>query len=212
MKEKKQDDEEISIKIVLIGDSSVGKTSIIRRYLEGTFNLCELSNINPQASSKSLIIDNKKIKLNIWDTVGQEKYRSIGRHFYKDSYIVIFVYDITEKKTFENLKTFWINDLKNYGEKYTINAIVGNKSDLYETEEVDEDKAKEYADEINSEFFVVSALNGDNIEKLFTTLVMKYFEHDFTKKMTEIFDEQKKGKNTKISKNKLKNKLKNKFC
>ena len=212
MKEEEQDNQEISLKIVLIGDSSVGKTSIIRRYIENSFNSCELSNITAHPSPKSLIIDDKKIKLDIWDTVGQEKYRSIGKQFYKDSYIVIFVYDITEKQTFEDLKTFWVNDLKNYGEKYTIKAIVGNKLDLYEIEEVNEEKAREYTNEINSEFFLVSAKNGDNIEKLFTTLVKKYFEHDFTKKIGEIFDEKKIGQTTKISKDKLKKKSKKKCC
>ena len=98
-------------------------------------------------------IDGKIVPINIWDTAGQEQYRSLGRLFYKDSRIVILVYDITSKESFLDIKNLWYNDLTTYGEKYTVTALVGNKSDCYLKEEVEEKEAREYAKEIKAHFF-----------------------------------------------------------
>ena len=161
-----------SVKITLLGSSGVGKTCIIKRFTEGNFDEGSVSTSGASYSQKPLKIDNKTIQIDLWDTAGQEKFRSLGRHFYKDAYIVCLVYDITSKESFEDLKNNWYNDLKTYGEKFNITAVVGNKSDMYEKEEVKEEDARAFAQSINSTFFLVSAKNGDNIDLLFNKYII----------------------------------------
>ena len=169
----------LSIKTTLIGDSGVGKTCIIRRYINNDFSFNLSSTNGVSYSKKELIIDNKKIQLDIWDTAGQEEYRSLGKHFYKDSYIVLLIYNIAKRESFDNLKNIWYEDLLKYGEEYKVLAVVGNKCDLYEQEAVPEEEARQFADEKNALFMNVSAKNGDNIDLLFESCLKKYFDPSF---------------------------------
>jgi len=108
----------------------------IQRYTENTFDENAVSTSGASYSQKFIEVDGKGVILDLWDTAGQEKYRSLGRHFYKDAYIVCLVYDITILQTFNDIKEKWYKDLKTYGEQFTVLALVGNKSDCYEKEEV----------------------------------------------------------------------------
>ena len=166
--------DEIAIKVTLIGESSVGKTSIINRYTKESFSQELDSTLGANYSQKKITRHGKKIRLDLWDTAGQEKYRAIGRHFYKESYIVCLVYDITNKDSFEKIKSIWYPDLKEYGEKLKIVALVGNKLDKYLEEEVNEEDAKKFAGEIKAIYKRTSAMEGTNIEDLFNTLADKY--------------------------------------
>ena len=168
-----------NVKITLIGDSGVGKTCIILRYTNKEFNENQNTTRGANYCPKILKIKDKDLRLDIWDTAGQEQYRSLGNYFYRDSYVVILVYDISNKQSFENLKNLWFKDLKTFGERYTVLAIVGNKSDLFEEEEVPEDEARKFAEEQEAIFMLVSAKNGDNINLLFTTLISKYLGPEF---------------------------------
>ena len=170
------DDNAIGIKVTLIGDSSVGKTCIINKYCKGLFDSEVDSTLGANYSQKKLEKNGKKIRLDLWDTAGQEKYRAIGRHFYKESYIVCLVYDITNKQSFESLKTIWYPELKEYGEKYKIIALIGNKIDRYLEETVSEEEGKKFAEEINAVFKRTSALSDSDtgISDLFDELVDKY--------------------------------------
>ena len=166
------DDE--GIKVTLIGNSGVGKTCIIARYTDDTFNENSASTIGVNFIEKAIQIDNKEYTLNIWDTAGQEKYQSLGKHFYKDSYIVCLVYDITNQESLDAIKSIWYPNLQKFGEQYSVLAVVGNKSDLYENGELaDEEQAKNFAKEINATFMLTSAKNGDGINKLFKILTEK---------------------------------------
>ena len=181
---------EKNIKVALLGSSGVGKTCIIKKYTENKFSEDTQSTSGVSYSQKFLEIENIKVLLDLWDTAGQEKYRSLGRHFYKDAYIVILVYDITNLQSFKDLEEIWYKDLKTFGEKYTVLAVVGSKSDCFIDEEVSEETARNYAKEINAIFMLTSAKQGTNIDLLFETLVRKYLEPEFTKKV----DEMKKDK------------------
>jgi len=198
----------VSVKIALLGNSGVGKTSIIQRYTSNIFQPGIMSTTGASYSNKIVHLNDIILQLDLWDTAGQEKYRSLGRNFYRDAYIIILVYDITTKLSFNGLKEIWYPDLQKFGEKYNILAVVGNKNDLYEKEDVDEDEARAFAQEINAVFDTVSAKNGDNIENLFEKLINKYCEPMFQSKVSE--SSGKKGKTAKIdkSKNKKKNKKK----
>ena len=202
---------ENSVKVTLLGSSGVGKTCIIKRYTEDSYDENSQTTSGASYSQKPLMIDNKPIQLDIWDTAGQEKYRSLGRHFYKDAYIVCLVYDITSLQSFEDLKTKWYNDLKTYGEKYNVLAVVGSKSDNYEKEEVKEEEARKYAKSIGATYMLTSAKTGDNIDLLFDTLIRQYLGPDFVKKVQEM--KQEKGEIQKVTRNTIiEKKKKKKFC
>lgn len=170
-------DKDISIKITLIGDSSVGKTCIISRYVKDDFSENSLLSTSGASYSEKIINKfNKTISLDLWDTAGQERYRAIGRHFYKKSYITCLIYDITNEASFEHLKEIWYKELKEFGEEVKIIAVVGNKNDLYVNEKVKEDDAKKFANEIGAVFKLTSAKTGDGVKELFDILIDKYIE------------------------------------
>jgi Ras-related protein Rab-1A len=117
-------------KIVLVGDSGVGKSSLVLKYTDGIYSDAFISTIGVDFKIHTLVINNKKIKLQIWDTAGQERFKSITCNYYRGATCVIFVYDITNIESFDNLLT-WINEMKNYSNnKYAY--IVGNKYDIVE--------------------------------------------------------------------------------
>ena len=181
----KEDEEIPDCKITLIGDSGVGKTSIIGRFITGIFKSEMNITVGGVYSKKYYKKKGKKICLNLWDTAGQKKYRSLGKNFYKNSFIILIVYDICSRKSFESIKNIWYPDIKNNGEKFNIIAIVGNKKDKYEEEEVTEQEAMNFAEEIDGKFFLVSAYNGEGIDTMFQTLANNFFDEVFMSKVNE---------------------------
>ena len=188
------EDDIIGIKVTLIGESSVGKTCIINKFCKNEFSSDVDSTLGANYSQKKIEINGNHIRLDLWDTAGQEKYRAIGRHFYKESYIVCLVYDITNKQSFESIKKIWYPELVEYGEKYKIVALIGNKIDKYLEEEVSEEEGKKFADEINAIYKRTSALSGIGIVDLFNELVEKYLK-EFK---NQINNEEKQIKDDKI--------------
>ncbi len=139
------------IKVGVLGEASVGKTSIISQFHKGKFRDDTAPTLSFNFITKELAIktknnQNKLVKFEVWDTAGQEKYRSIAKMYYKHAKAVILIYDITRKNTFEEIKNYWINELKQNAEKNIVIALVGNKSDLIHEEQVSEEEAKEFAD------------------------------------------------------------------
>ena len=164
-----------SIKVVLLGESAVGKTSIITRFVENKFKQDTMSSLSANFVSKKIEIGNNKfIKFDIWDTAGQEKYRALAKIFYQDSKIVILVYDITNKNSFNELKNYWYEKVKENSSSDVIFAIAGNKCDLYEKEEVEKTEGEKFAKEIGAIFHETSALNSNGINELFTDIAMKF--------------------------------------
>ena len=168
-------------KVVLLGDSGVGKTCIISRYISGAFD--QNSPTTNGASYASKILEfpklNKKISVDIWDTAGQEKYKSLTKFFYKDAAVAILVYDITSKETFENMKKFWYEQLQEFGSKKIILGIAGNKCDMYEREEVNENDAKEFAESKGAFFEITSAKNNTGINELFMNAANRFVDPNF---------------------------------
>ena len=193
-------------KVVLIGDSGVGKTCIISRFISNEFEKELDSTDGASYGTKELYLPKlkKKIILDIWDTAGQERYKSLTKFFYKDAQIIIMVYDITQKKSFENLKNQWYKEIQELSEKNYILAIVGNKSDLYETEQTSEKEAREFAESINAIYELTSAQNNSGIQQLFEDVGMKYLAPDFQEKIEEEQKEKKVETNIKITKKNVK--------
>ena len=170
------DDNEMEIlKIVLIGESGVGKTSIISQFVDQIFQDDQQSTIGGTFSSKTVKCGNGKIvKLEIWDTAGQERYRSVTKMFYKDANAAILVYDITSKFSFEELQKYWIEQVKESSSKDIILAIAANKSDLIDSEQVDEGEARQFAQDNNALFALTSAKEISKVESLFLEIAKKY--------------------------------------
>ena len=190
-------DEKKNIKITLLGDSGVGKTCIIKKVTKDLFDEISIPTIGGSFASKTFKIDDKIYNCDFWDTAGQEIYRSMGRIFYKDCYIVCFVYDITKEETFKSLKTIWYPELKTYGEKYQVIGIAANKCDLYASEKVSEEESRQFADEIDAFYMQKKKKTGDNINLLFETLLKKFIGVDFIGIIETA--KKKKGKNLKIN-------------
>ena len=206
------DEEAIPVKVVLLGESGVGKTSIISQFTANKFNPRCPTSVSAQFISKIINFPeyNKKIKFDIWDTVGQEKYRSLAKIFYKDARIIIFVYDITTEFSFAAIKDFWYKETYEYADNEPLLALVANKMDLYKDEQVKNDLGKEYADEINAIFQNTSALSNTGIDLLFENLGKKLLDPSFDykkapKKNKENSDNKKTNKNNSNNKEKEKN-------
>ena len=174
-----------NVKVVLIGDSGVGKTCIISRYVSNTFDSNSASTNGASFTNKKISYDNlgKQIILDIWDTAGQEKYKSLTKFFYKDAQVCILVYDITLKQSFDNVRDFWLKQIRENGDKNLILGVAGNKSDLYEEEAVNEKEAREFAKEIGAIFGLTSALNSSGINDFFYDIGRKYLDPNFQQKL-----------------------------
>ena len=164
-----------SIKITLVGSSSVGKTTLINQYINHIFLESAISTIGSDKFSKIEKINNSEIKLIIWDTAGQERYRSLSPMFLKGSNVIILVYDITNKSSFDEIETIWLDFVKENAHNYIL-CVAANKCDLYEDEEVDEQIARNFAKKEGAYFFSTTAKNYNSIEQLFLNLTQMYIE------------------------------------
>ena len=178
-----------SFKVVLVGESGVGKTSIIAQYIDQTFQEDLQTSTGGTFSTKTVSCDGKLLKFEIWDTAGQEQYRSLSKMFYKEANAALMVYDITRKRTFIDLKEFWYEQIKDCSPVDIMLVIVGNKSDLIDKEEVNEEEVRNYAKEINAMFFSTSAKNYEGINNLFEEIAKKYTGATNVK----IIDEEQEG-------------------
>ena len=164
------------VKMILLGESGVGKTAIIKRYLYDQFNKEKNPSESMHYMEKDLVINKKKIKLNVWDTIGQEKYRSLSKLFLNETQIVILVYSIDDSKSFKELD-YWSDLYKEQLGDEILLGIVGNKIDLFTNQEVSENQGKEYAEQHNGIFAQLSAKeNRVGIEEYILKLVTEYLK------------------------------------
>ena len=175
MKDENNEDT-IDIKLILLGETAVGKTSIINRYVQDSFSDSLMSSTSMAYVQKKITLNRQKISLNIWDTVGQEKFRSLSKLFFKDTKIVILVYSIVDKKSFDNL-SYWLNSVKETIGSDFILGVVGNKCDLFLEQKVDEELGAEFAKNNGGIFEQISAKeNRTGLDNYITKLVSEYLK------------------------------------
>ena len=160
------------IKLLTLGETEVGKTSIVLRYSDDKFHDNKIATIGIDFKIKIIKKGDKKIKVSIYDTAGQERFKNIVKHYYKGANGVLLIYDITKRDTFEKLE-FWLEDLKENSDNLNnlFIYLIGNKNDLEERREVDFEEANNFAKEKNIPYIEVSAKTGNNIKKLFDEMI-----------------------------------------
>jgi len=153
-------------KYIIIGDASVGKSNLLLRFAYGEFREEYQVTIGVEFGAKNVKIRGQTYRIQIWDTTGQENYRSITRNYYKNSACALLVYDITKRESFTNIKT-WVDECKNQTAKTIFLVLVGNKSDLKNQREVSFEEGQELADKLGIPFYESSAKTGENVEQIF---------------------------------------------
>jgi Ras-related protein Rab-1A len=154
------------VKLLLIGDSGVGKTNILMQYVDGVSCENYIATIGVDFKIKTIMVGNKKVKLQIWDTAGQERFKTITSSYYRGAQGIIIVYDQTNKETFDHVKK-WLRDVDTYAGENVAKILIGNKSDLGSKKVISTQEGKELADEYKMKFFETSAKNGTNISEAF---------------------------------------------
>ncbi|XP_020582301.1 ras-related protein RGP1-like [Phalaenopsis equestris] len=161
-------------KVVLIGDSAVGKSQLLARFARNEFTLDSKATIGVEFQTRTLNIDNKNIKAQIWDTAGQERYRAVTSAYYRGAVGAMLVYDMTKRQSFDHVAR-WLEELRGHADKNIVIMLIGNKSDLSTLRAVPTEDAKEFAQRESLYFMETSALESTNVESAFQTLLTEIY-------------------------------------
>merc|ERR1711998_227990 len=171
------DEYDYLFKVVLIGDSGVGKSNLLTRFTRNEFNRESKSTIGVEFATQTIQVEKKMIKAQIWDTAGQERYRAITSAYYRGAVGALLVYDITKHTTFDDVRTIWLEELRNNADANIVVMLVGNKSDLRHLRDVTTEEAWEFAQKHNLSFIETSALGGENVDKAFQNILTEIFHY-----------------------------------
>ena len=169
------DNYEFMFKVVLVGDSFVGKTNIMSKYLKNEFHEDSKATVGVEFGSKQFNVEGHSIKAQIWDTAGQERYKAITSAYYKGAKGAFIVYDITRKNSFESIDK-WINDVTAVADKKITIVLIGNKSDLEDQRQVTKEQGEDKANKLEVAFLETSAFSGENLEKAFQMMIKEVFK------------------------------------
>ncbi|KAK3387240.1 ras family-domain-containing protein [Podospora didyma] len=187
------DEYDFLFKVVLIGDSGVGKSNLLSRFTRNEFNLDSKSTIGVEFATRSIQVDDKTIKAQIWDTAGQERYRAITSAYYRGAVGALLVYDISKSLTYDNV-TRWLKELRDHADANIVIMLVGNKSDLRHLRAVHTEDAKKFASDNDLSFIETSALDATNVELAFQTILTEIYKIVSSKSLVggkdEVVDER----------------------
>ena len=171
------DDEnyEMMFKVVLVGDSFVGKTNIMSKYIKNEFHEDSKATVGVEFGSKQFTVEGHSIKAQIWDTAGQERYKAITSAYYKGAKGAFIVYDITRKQSFESVEK-WVNDVTAVADKKITIILIGNKSDLEDQRQVSKEQGQDKANKLELAFLETSALSGENLDKAFDMMMNEVYK------------------------------------
>jgi len=160
-------------KLLLIGDSGVGKSCLLLRFADDSYTESYISTIGVDFKIRTIEMDGKTLKLQIWDTAGQERFRTITSSYYRGAHGIIIVYDVTDEESFRNVKN-WIGEIKTYASQDVTRLLVGNKCDLPPSKRViTEEMGREFAESLGIEFLETSAKNASNVEEAFKSMAQQ---------------------------------------
>jgi len=162
------------LRIILIGDSGVGKSNIVLRYTKNEFSTELNTTTGVENQTKTVTIANQKIRVQLWDLAGQERYRSMAKAYYRGTHGVLLVLDVTKKSSFDNL-IFWLNEVTEYSNTDMTIMLLANKTDISNEQAVPSNELREFAKKNNLFYEEVSAKDGTNIEKAFTILIEEIY-------------------------------------
>lgn len=162
-------------KVVLIGDSAVGKSQILSRFARDEFSLDSKATIGVEFQTRTVVIEHKSVKAQIWDTAGQERYRAVTSAYYRGAVGAMLVYDITKRQTFDHVPR-WLEELRNHADNNIVIMLVGNKCDLDNLRAVPTEDAKEFAQKEGLFFLETSAMEATNVETAFLTVLTEIFK------------------------------------
>ncbi|CAA0812712.1 Ras-related protein RABA4d [Striga hermonthica] len=161
-------------KVVLIGDSAVGKSQLLARFARNEFSLESKATIGVEFQTKTLVIDQKTVKAQIWDTAGQERYRAVTSAYYRGAVGAMLVYDMTKRQSFDHMAR-WLEELRAHADKNIVIMLIGNKCDLGTLRAVPTEDAQEFAERENLYFMETSALQATNVESAFMTILTEIY-------------------------------------
>ena len=196
---------DLKFKIIVIGESRVGKTSLIKRYTKDQFGGVYLTTVGIDFQDKTIEIEDKKVKLQVWDTAGQERFRNVAKNYFQSSNGFLLVFDITDKESFQKLNDFWMDQLNMHAPKKAKSVLVGNKSDLAGQRQVSIEDAEEFAKNNNLKYYEVSAKEGTKVVELFFYLANEIYQ-------SHTYEEINENKTITLKKEKSKKKDKKKCC
>lgn len=188
-------------KVVLIGDSAVGKSQILARFARDEFSLDSKATIGVEFQTRTLVLERKSVKAQIWDTAGQERYRAVTSAYYRGAVGALLVYDITKRQTFEHIPR-WLEELRGHADKNIVIMLVGNKCDLEDERAVATEDAKEFAEKEGLFFLETSALNATNVETAFITVLTEIF-NIVNKKTLAATEDQSNGNSASLAGKKI---------
>mmetsp|Transcript_4768 Transcript_4768/g.5830 ORF Transcript_4768/g.5830 Transcript_4768/m.5830 type:complete len:204 (+) Transcript_4768:290-901(+) len=160
---------DMQIKLLMIGDSGVGKTCLLLRYANDSFSPTFITTIGIDFKIKNIEIDNKRVKLQIWDTAGQERFRTITTSYFRGAQGIVLVYDVTDRRSFESIRN-WISQIQQHADVHVNKILVGNKCDMLDEKVVSTEEGKKLAEEFNMQFWETSAKNDVNVEQSFHSI------------------------------------------
>ncbi|CAL9101135.1 unnamed protein product [Musa textilis] len=181
------EDYDYLFKVVLIGDSGVGKTNLLSRFARNEFSSESKSTIGVEFATRTIRVDEKLVKAQIWDTAGQERYRAITSAYYRGAAGALVVYDVTRHITFENVER-WLKELRNHTDGNIVIMLLGNKADLRHIRAVSVEDAQAFAQQEKAFFMETSALESMNVETAFTEVLTQIY-HVVSKKMLDVGDD-----------------------
>ena len=166
---------EMMFKVVLVGDSFVGKTNIMSKYLKNEFHEDSKATVGVEFGAKQFKIEGHTVKAQIWDTAGQERYKAITSAYYKGAKGAFVVYDITRKGSFESIEK-WVNDLTSTADKKLTIVVIGNKCDLEDQRQITKEQGEEKANKLEVAFLETSAFSGENLDKAFEMMMNEIYK------------------------------------
>ncbi|KAI9433830.1 GTPase [Lactarius indigo] len=161
-------------KIILTGDTGVGKSNLLSRFTRNDFNVESRSTIGVEFATRTITVDDKRVKAQIWDTAGQERYRAVTAAYYRGAVGALLLYDVTKPSTFASVKK-WVEEVREHASPHIVTLLVGNKTDLGSLRSVTTEEAATFAAENGMEFIETSALNTSNVESAFETVLTNIY-------------------------------------